>query len=364
MELGKKKRIAVICDYRLLPERVGGMDRFFWRYDERAKELGHTVDWFFPNKGTHGDYQKLKITAAKETSLENCFIKQLVKDNSEYDYIVTHFIELCTPFFKQIKKALPLAKVIVVDHNPRPIGGYPFKKRWQKRIKGWWYSRYIDSFVGVSKYTVSELLNDFGNQIQKKCEVIYNGIDTAQYKRQKERRQIYPTFVVASHLRFSKGIQDLVAAIALWPIEQRENLKIDIYGDGPQRVELEKQIQEQQLEANIHVKGSVANLNETYAQYDYMIQPTHMECFSLSILESLCANVPVITTPVGGNEEVVQHEVNGFIVPVADSKELSRLIGLVYKGDLKITKEVAETIRKDFDIETMVDNHIKQIGSR
>ena len=30
-----------------------------------------------------------------------------------------------------------------------------------------------------------------------------------------------------------------------------------------------------------------------------------MECFSLSILESLAANIPVITTPVGGNLEVV-----------------------------------------------------------
>ena len=38
-----------------------------------------------------------------------------------------------------------------------------------------------------------------------------------------------------------------------------------------------------------------------------------MECFSLSILESLSANIPVITTTVGGNLEVVTHEENGFI---------------------------------------------------
>jgi glycosyltransferase involved in cell wall biosynthesis len=49
--------------------------------------------------------------------------------------------------------------------------------------------------------------------------------------------------------------------------------------------------------------GSTANLSELYCN-DYMVQPTHMECFSLSILESLSANVPVITTN-GGNEEVI-----------------------------------------------------------
>jgi glycosyltransferase involved in cell wall biosynthesis len=32
---------------------------------------------------------------------------------------------------------------------------------------------------------------------------------------------------------------------------------------------------------------------------------SHMECFSLSILESCVMNVPVITTNVGGNEEVI-----------------------------------------------------------
>jgi glycosyltransferase involved in cell wall biosynthesis len=50
--------------------------------------------------------------------------------------------------------------------------------------------------------------------------------------------------------------------------------------------------------------GSTANLSELYCRYDYMF-PSHMECFSLSILESLSANVPVITTNVGGNEEVI-----------------------------------------------------------
>ena len=44
-----------------------------------------------------------------------------------------------------------------------------------------------------------------------------------------------------------------------------------------------------------------------------MLQPTHMECFSLSILESFAANVPVITTNVGGNKEVIDEGENGYI---------------------------------------------------
>jgi len=58
--------------------------------------------------------------------------------------------------------------------------------------------------------------------------------------------------------------------------------------------------------------GSSPKLNQIYSKYDYMIQPTYMECFSLSILESLSANVPVITTTVGGNEKVIVEDVNRF----------------------------------------------------
>ena len=31
------KKIAILCNYELLPERVGGMDYFFWQFDRKKK---------------------------------------------------------------------------------------------------------------------------------------------------------------------------------------------------------------------------------------------------------------------------------------------------------------------------------------
>ena len=42
------KKIAVICNYELLPERVGGMDRFFWLFNKQCLQLNYQIDWFFP----------------------------------------------------------------------------------------------------------------------------------------------------------------------------------------------------------------------------------------------------------------------------------------------------------------------------
>ena len=54
-------KIALLCNYELLPERIGGMDYFFWSFDQRCKENGIQVDWFFPNKSGHEQYIDLAI---------------------------------------------------------------------------------------------------------------------------------------------------------------------------------------------------------------------------------------------------------------------------------------------------------------
>ncbi len=61
-----RKHIAVICNYELLEDRVGGMDYFFWEFHHKCAEQQIAVDWFFPNKGRHGDYPIFNIVPANK----------------------------------------------------------------------------------------------------------------------------------------------------------------------------------------------------------------------------------------------------------------------------------------------------------
>lgn len=357
MEL-RKRKIAVLCNYELLPERVGGMDYFFWKFDQKCKENNMEVDWFFPNGATHGDYKLLTIKYSPGKSIEGLFLENLAQEENQYTHIITHFLELCTPFFYKVKQ-LSKAKIIGVDHNPRPLEGYPFDKRIKKRIKGLLFSRYIDLFIGVSEYTINELLKDFGKQIRPKIQVIYNGINTLEIETRKTRSIEKPTFLVASHLRHSKGIQDLIQAVALLPLEMKKEIKIDVYGEGPYRSQLEALVQKLKLENCFNFKGSTAQLKSLYCHYDYMLQPTYMECFSLSILESLAANVPVITTNVGGNEEAITNNDNGFIFEAKNIQQLANLLQEVYLGNKKITADTRKLIEVRFTIDKMVSEYLQ-----
>ncbi|WP_029596627.1 glycosyltransferase family 4 protein [Flavobacterium sp. ACAM 123] len=354
------RKIALVCNYELLPERVGGMDHFFWLFDKKCRENDIQIDWFFPNMASHGGYSKLAIIEAKNQNLETYFLQSCKKNRLAYTHIITHFVELCTPFFYKLKQASN-AEIIVVDHNPRPLYGYPFKKRVEKKIKGLLFSRYINLFVGVSNYTVNELWKDFGNHLKSKSIIIYNGVLIEGIKVRTDRNYKKPSFLVVSHLRESKGIQDLIDAVALLPTAIKNELQIAVYGDGPYKEVLLQRTLTKQVEHSFIFMGSKPNLNEIFCQYDYMIQPTHMECFSLSILESLAANVPVITTNVGGNEEAIADGENGFIYVVKKSRSLSEILINVYLGDQKISTNTRGLIEDSFSLEKMVHNHFNLI---
>lgn len=335
------------------------MDYFFWAFNKKCETHNVVVDWFFPNTSNHGDYSSFNVASPNKEMPFETFV--LDKITGKYQVVFTHFVELCTSFYCQLKKETG-AYIIAVDHNPRPLKGYPLNKRLKKRLKGLMYSNCIDNIIGVSEYTAKEILKDFGKKLNNKTFVVYNGVNIENLKQNKRRRKVAPQFIVVSHLRVSKGIQDLIDAVSLLQDDILESLKIDIYGEGPYEMELKKKVTHFRLEKVFNFKGSVSNLNELYCLYDYMIQPTHMECFSLSILESLAANVPVITTNVGGNEEVVKHDENGYVYKAKDILELKSLIENVFFGKKQITVNTRTLIEESFSIKIMVENYFKLIS--
>jgi len=353
------KKIAIVCNYALNPNRIGGMDRFWLAYDAKAKALGYEVDWYFVEYSGFDFFSGLNIFSANNKNVEQFFLEKVSKENLQYDILVTHFVALCTSFFKKAKEK-DIQKIIAVDHNPRPLEGFPISKILKNKLKGILYSQYIDQFIGVSEYTRKHILKDYGFFLGQKTSVIYNGIDTSVFvKRAQENKN---KFVVSSHLRYSKGIQDLIKAVAVLDEEIKNQIQIDVYGEGPYEKELLEMTQMNHLEEIIHFKGGSSRLNTILSNYCYLLQPTYMECFSLSILESLAANVPVITTTVGGNLEVIENNTNGFIFQPKDYSALADILKNIVLGNSKIDNDVSIQIETDFNLEKMVNEHIQLLN--
>lgn len=357
------KKIAVICNYELLPERVGGMDYFFWLFDSECKKNNVQVTWFFPNKSDHGKYNELEIKIPENNQTLECyFLKYCEVEKIKFDVVFVHFLELCTNFYKQIKTQKITSNLIAVDHNPRPINGYTIKRRVEKFIKGFLYSKYINCFVSVSNESVKELKKDFIFINSKSCKVIFNGLIIDKYIRKNESISNHK-FLVTSHLRKEKGIQDLVEVIGKIHKNYHFDFKIDVYGNGNFESEIKKMIAEHQIESYFNFKGSVSNLNELYRNYDYLIHPSHAETFCYSVIESLICNVPVITTHGAGNIlRQVEENKTGHLFNPKDKNQLNSILIDVLNSEKTYDFSTFNSNVKTFDIQNMVNQYLKLLN--
>ncbi len=355
--MGVNNKIAVLCNYELLPERVGGMDYFFWMFDQKCKENNIQVDWFFPNKSTHGKYECLNIISSNYENVEHFFTKFIENKNQNYSHIITHFIEICSPIFKKIK-LISNAKIMVVDHNPRPIKGYSIKKRIEKRLKGILYSRYIDIFIGVSNYSKNQLVKELGLQISTKTNVIFNGLEIKKFK-QKTNFNINFNFVIACHLRKDKGIQDVIFAVNEIKLQVKIPFTITIFGNGYYEDELKKMINNLSLQDYFIFKGSIDNLQDIYCNYDYLIHPSHGETFCYSVVESLLSNLPVITNNQGNILGLIHHNSNGFLYQDSKIQDLKNILISILNNEIKIENGLQKQPKVlDLSLEKMVVNYI------
>lgn len=63
-------------------------------------------------------------------------------------------------------------------------------------------------------------------------------------------------------------------------------------------------------------------LRRLYETCDALVLPTQADCFSLAAIEAMATGLPVISCPVGGIPEIVQHGETGYLIPPNDGGAL------------------------------------------
>jgi glycosyltransferase involved in cell wall biosynthesis len=90
---------------------------------------------------------------------------------------------------------------------------------------------------------------------------------------------------------------------------------LDIVGDGPDRPMLERLTRELALEANVSFLGYRRDVGTLLRRPQIFLLSSISEGIALTLLEAMAAGLPAVATDVGGNREVVEPAVTGFLVP-------------------------------------------------
>jgi glycosyltransferase involved in cell wall biosynthesis len=146
--------------------------------------------------------------------------------------------------------------------------------------------------------------------------VIPYGVESAGDGGRAEREKLVAG--VAANLEYWKGIDVLLDAARL----ARAPLRLEIYGTGSQRGQLERQAAG--LDARFH--GFVHDMRGPLAGLDVLVQPSRADNLPLSILEAMAAGLPVIGTRVGGIPELVLDGETGLLVEPESPEALARAL--------------------------------------
>lgn len=217
-----------------------------------------------------------------------------------------------------------------------PIIDYIHMEEWYNRNGG--YSRdssgdmsVIDKTLVCNKNSEKILIENFGKN-PKEVETIYIGVDSEQYKPTQDedtKKEILEKYKIAKNNRFiisyicrisQQKRPHLLMQIIKMLKQQRNDFLFVIAGDGNMLEDIKKKTKKLGITENVVFVGNVKNTKHIYEISDLTINCSIKEGVALTAYESLSMGVPVITSDVGGQKELISENV-GVVVPCMQKEE-------------------------------------------
>ncbi len=161
-----------------------------------------------------------------------------------------------------------------------------------------WHVRLLDRFtsrlrrytlIGVSENALNEYLHFLRRQPHKSF-LLHTFADTEKFLPAKKVHRIGPIkfmMVSVGALRPGKNFEFLIRAL-----QGNKNAELHIFGEGSERETIEQLIKEH--DAPVKLKGEVDKIEDFLPEYDLYVSASCFEGFSLSILEAMSANIPLL----------------------------------------------------------------------
>jgi glycosyltransferase involved in cell wall biosynthesis len=96
-----------------------------------------------------------------------------------------------------------------------------------------------------------------------------------------------------------------------------------LVGDGPERPVLEARIASRGLGKTVFLLGTRFDVPAILSRVHAACLPSRGEGFANALIEAMAAGLPAVATGVGGNGELVEDGVTGFVVPSGDAHALA-----------------------------------------
>ena len=286
--------------------------------------------------------------------LSNKRIRNIIKERN-----IDTFIIMDLPLYTySIPSTLFLdTRVIVSERNdPASYSGSKIIK-----ISSRFLMKFADGFI----FQTNDAKNFYGDFLKGRGTVIHNpfvGENIPEIHTGVKDKEI----VTMGRLYPQKNQKILIEAF--FNIAKKiPDYRLVIYGEGPLREDLEKQIKRYKMEDRISLPGNFIDVHDRIKKAALFVMTSNFEGMPNALIEAMAMGIPCISTdcPCGGPRELIRNGVNGILIPVNDTKSLEvAMIKVLLDNDLSesISKNSIK-IREELNVEKICNEWINYIDS-
>lgn len=174
--------------------------------------------------------------------------------------------------------------------------------------------------------------------------VIYNGVNDKELNfidknilRKEIGREINKdltnSYIIGSigRLSWEKNYKFLIKILPRI-LEIEPNSICIIIGEGKEKERIENKIKKLKLNNRVFLLGEIENASKYLKLFDLFVLPSLYEGLSISLIETVFADIPAIASNVGGNKEILGEE---FTYILNDEKDFINLFRKIYYKDKK-----------------------------
>jgi glycosyltransferase involved in cell wall biosynthesis len=164
----------------------------------------------------------------------------------------------------------------------------------------------------------------------KKIKTILNGVNLTRFSPNiepiEELKGECPVIMTVRRLVPKNGVRFLLEAIPL--ILKTKDIKTVIVGDGPEREKLVKLSSELKVSKNVIFVGGISNYRVPIylSAADVVVVPSIVEASSISVLEAMAMEKPIVATGIPGITDVASNGLTSYLVSSGSPNELAQAV--------------------------------------
>ncbi len=210
--------------------------------------------------------------------------------------------------------------------------------------------------VAISSFGRSQLMRWCSHQQWSKLQVIRCGLDASFWSTPVEPGPgESQTLLCVGRLCEQKGQLLLIDAVAQLKL-QGMDVQLVLAGDGELRVEMEAKIAALGLEKVVEITGWLSGdqVKQRLRQCRALVLPSFAEGLPVVIMEAFALQRPVVSTYIAGIPELVQDQVNGWLIPAGSLEHLVEALLAVLNSPPeqleKLGSQARETVKAKHDV--------------